>query len=61
MLGENVPPAADRSDSRAVGQPLETLVTLVRAPASLPRHMHLDLSQDVMRNVSGFRLRAHTH
>eukprot|EP00983_Pelagomonas_calceolata_P019861 627056-Pelagomonas_calceolata.AAC.1 len=32
----------------------------VRAPDRLPRHMHLDLSQHVMRNVSRFRLRAHT-
>jgi hypothetical protein len=31
----------------------------VRAPARLPRHMHLDLSQHVVRNVSRFRLRAH--
>eukprot|EP00983_Pelagomonas_calceolata_P045902 1139919-Pelagomonas_calceolata.AAC.2 len=32
----------------------------VRAPARLPRHMHLDLSQHVMTNFSRFRLRAHT-
>ena len=32
----------------------------VRAPACLPRHMHLDLPQHVVRNVSRFRLRAHT-
>eukprot|EP00983_Pelagomonas_calceolata_P079098 1154532-Pelagomonas_calceolata.AAC.1 len=32
----------------------------VRAPARLPRHMHLVLSQHVMGNVSRFRLRAHT-
>eukprot|EP00983_Pelagomonas_calceolata_P046603 1140262-Pelagomonas_calceolata.AAC.3 len=32
----------------------------VHAPARSPRHMHLDLSQHVMRNVSRFRLRAHT-
>eukprot|EP00983_Pelagomonas_calceolata_P072446 1151717-Pelagomonas_calceolata.AAC.5 len=32
----------------------------VRALVRLPRHMHLDLSQHVMRNVSRFRLRAHT-
>jgi hypothetical protein len=30
-----------------------------RAPACLPRHMHLDLPQHVVRNVSRFRLRAH--
>eukprot|EP00983_Pelagomonas_calceolata_P044642 1139392-Pelagomonas_calceolata.AAC.2 len=29
-------------------------------PARLPRHMHLDLSQHVMRNGSRFRLRAQT-
>eukprot|EP00983_Pelagomonas_calceolata_P012983 414721-Pelagomonas_calceolata.AAC.1 len=33
----------------------------VLASARLPRCMHLDLSQHVMRNVSRFRLRAHTH
>eukprot|EP00983_Pelagomonas_calceolata_P007266 236522-Pelagomonas_calceolata.AAC.1 len=33
----------------------------VRAPARLPRHVHLDLSQHVVRNVSCFRFRAHTH
>eukprot|EP00983_Pelagomonas_calceolata_P077251 1153786-Pelagomonas_calceolata.AAC.1 len=33
---------------------------IVCAPARLPRHMHLDLSQHVMRNVSRLRLRAHT-
>eukprot|EP00983_Pelagomonas_calceolata_P051662 1142508-Pelagomonas_calceolata.AAC.1 len=32
----------------------------VRAPAHLPRHVHLDLSQHVTRNVSHFRLGAHT-
>eukprot|EP00983_Pelagomonas_calceolata_P074111 1152416-Pelagomonas_calceolata.AAC.1 len=32
----------------------------VRAPACLPRRVHLDLSQHVVRNVSRFRLRAHT-
>eukprot|EP00983_Pelagomonas_calceolata_P079520 1154727-Pelagomonas_calceolata.AAC.1 len=32
----------------------------VCAPARLPGHMHLDLSQHVMRHVSRFRLGAHT-
>eukprot|EP00983_Pelagomonas_calceolata_P060038 1146200-Pelagomonas_calceolata.AAC.1 len=32
----------------------------VRAPARLPRDMHLDLSQHVVRIVSRFRPRAHT-
>eukprot|EP00983_Pelagomonas_calceolata_P022188 697708-Pelagomonas_calceolata.AAC.1 len=32
----------------------------VRALARLPRHMHLDLSQHVMKNVGRFRLRAQT-
>eukprot|EP00983_Pelagomonas_calceolata_P047243 1140546-Pelagomonas_calceolata.AAC.1 len=32
----------------------------VRAPARLLRHMHLDLSQHVMRNVSRLRIRANT-
>eukprot|EP00983_Pelagomonas_calceolata_P128556 1161522-Pelagomonas_calceolata.AAC.5 len=32
----------------------------VRALAHLPRHVHLDLSQHVVRTVSRFRLRAHT-
>eukprot|EP00983_Pelagomonas_calceolata_P048692 1141167-Pelagomonas_calceolata.AAC.4 len=29
-------------------------------PIRLPRHLHLDLPQQVMQNVSRFRLRAHT-
>eukprot|EP00983_Pelagomonas_calceolata_P050901 1142189-Pelagomonas_calceolata.AAC.2 len=32
----------------------------VRASTRLPRHMHLVLSQHVMRNVCRFRLKEHT-
>jgi hypothetical protein len=31
-----------------------------RMPTIVPRYLHLDLSRHVMRNVSKFRLRAHT-
>ena len=29
-------------------------------PTNVPQHLHLDLSKHVMRNISRFRLRAHT-
>jgi len=32
----------------------------VRAPPCLPKHMHLDMSQHVLRNVGRFRLWTHT-
>eukprot|EP00983_Pelagomonas_calceolata_P068163 1149787-Pelagomonas_calceolata.AAC.2 len=32
----------------------------VRKPIRFPRHLHLDLPQHVMQNVSRIRLRAHT-
>ena len=31
-----------------------------RMPINVPRYLHLDLSKHVMRNISRFRLRAHT-
>jgi hypothetical protein len=31
-----------------------------RMPINIPRYLHLDLSKHVMRNISRFRLRAHT-
>jgi len=31
-----------------------------RMPIDVPRYLHLDLSKRVMRNISRFRLRAHT-
>jgi hypothetical protein len=31
-----------------------------RMPIYVPRYLHLDLSKHVMRNISRFRLRAHT-
>jgi len=32
----------------------------VRAPLRLPKHMHMDMSQHVLRNVGRFRLWTHT-
>ena len=31
-----------------------------RTPINVPRYLHLNLSKHVMRNISRFRLRAHT-
>jgi hypothetical protein len=31
-----------------------------RMPINVPRYLHLDLSKHIMRNISRFRLRAHT-
>ena len=48
-MADFVSPAnCHQPESRAVGHPCN------------PRYLHLDLSKHVMRNISRFRLRAHT-
>jgi len=43
-----------------LGLPSLFLEMSVGMPINVPRYLHLDLSRHVMRNISRFRLRAHT-